>query len=249
MHYRTVIDYDAENIAQQLTLIDSEIYKDIDKNELLKQAWNRDKYKYISTNVRQLIQRTNRLSYWVATNIILQKGIKERVKAITLFINVAKKLWDLNNYNSLISMVAGLSITPISRLKLTFNKVNKTSADIFNSIQLLVSPSNSYKTLRETIEKGGSMVIPYIGIYLKDLTFMDENANFVGEEQLINFPKYKMIYDAIDKLCRYQMSLDYQFQKNELYDYMFELPSMNEKDLYNLSYELEPKQQTTVKEN
>jgi len=219
----------------------------VDRSELFEQSWNREKYKYFSSNIRHLIQRTNRLSYWVATNIILHKNVKNRVKSITLFINVASKLLEFNNYNSLMAVIAGINLGPILRLKHTLSKVSKSSMETFKTIQPMLSPANAYKVLRESMETVTTGAIPYIGMFLTDLTYMDENATLLEEDQ-INFPKFKMIYDAIDKFCKYQGTLDYKFEKNELYDYLFELPSITENDLYNLSYELEPRQSNVTKE-
>jgi len=123
--YQSVINFDAKTLAQQLTLIESSIYKDVDRSELFEQSWNKEKSRYYSNNIRLLIHRTNRLSYWVATNIILHASSKNRVKAINLFIDVATELLNLKNYNSLMAIIAGLSIGPISRLNHTFSKVKK----------------------------------------------------------------------------------------------------------------------------
>jgi len=89
------------------------------------------------------------------------------------------------------------------------------------------------------MKSSGPNVIPYIGMYLSDLTHTDENSNYIDKK--INFPKFKMIYDNIEEFCRYQDTINYNFAKTDLYDYLYELPSINENDLYRFSYELEPK--------
>jgi len=59
---------------------------------------------------------------------------------------------------------------------------------------VLLSSTGSYKNYREEVKKLSPPIIPYIGIYLKDLTFIEENCNFIDEgEIVVNFNKMRML--------------------------------------------------------
>lgn len=107
---------DAE-VARQLTLIESNLFSKIQTSELLNQAWNKLELKWRAQNVLEMISRINKVSFWVSNTILLQNLLQDRIKTIEKFINVALELKKMNNYNSLMAIIAGLNMAPINRLK------------------------------------------------------------------------------------------------------------------------------------
>lgn len=239
------MDFNEPNvIAHQLSKITLDIYKNIAAYELKNQAWNREKLKGLSVNVIDLIQRTNVVSFWVAMCILSPKKSKDRAKILTKMIMIAKELKDMKDYNTFMGIIAGLNMSCISRLKLTFSHVNKKYLDILKNIQEVVDPRASFKNLRETIKHGGRNQIPYIGMYLTDLTFMDDgNPDFVvvNGVRMINMEKYKLISNCIKSFRLYQESnIDIDI-KDPPYSLLYEIPNLSEAVLHNLSLEREPK--------
>ena len=82
--------------------------------------WNREK----SVSIQKLIQRFNRVSSWVATEVLLAANIKKRASVIKHFILVAKACRDIRNYNTLLEITAGLNFSSVQRLRKTW-KVRK----------------------------------------------------------------------------------------------------------------------------
>jgi len=123
-----------------------------------------------------MIQRANRTSYWVATSILLQHKVKDRVRAITKVIEVAKHLKELNNFNTLMGIIAGLNMSSVSRLKSTFALVKKNVMDTFKQLQALVDPKSSFKALREAIRNGGQNILPYMYAII-NLSILMKGAN------------------------------------------------------------------------
>jgi len=46
---------------------------------------------------------------------------KQRVKVIEYWIEVARECFNIGNFNSLMAIIAGLNMSPVSRLKKTVN--------------------------------------------------------------------------------------------------------------------------------
>ncbi|VDM76339.1 unnamed protein product [Strongylus vulgaris] len=61
----------------------------------------------------------NRLSSFAATEVLRQLRKKHRVEVIEYLIDVAKECCEIGNFNSLMAIVAGLSLPAITRLKRT----------------------------------------------------------------------------------------------------------------------------------
>ncbi|KAJ5074401.1 guanine nucleotide exchange factor [Anaeramoeba ignava] len=206
----TLNDIDEEEIARQLTLYEFNIYKQIKPKELLNQAWNKQKLKHNSPNVIRLIERFNDLSVWIATSIISQIKLANRVSMIIKFIKIGEYLRTMNNFNTLMAVIAGLNSSAIFRLKSTWSQVPQKIYDIYQSFVDLMDSKSSYKNYRQYLKKIIPPCIPYLGIFLTDLTFTEDgNPDKIGN--LINFFKRKLIYDVIIEIQQYQQ-VSYNFQ-------------------------------------
>eukprot|EP01125_Pyxidicula_operculata_P013395 TRINITY_DN443_c0_g2_i2.p1 TRINITY_DN443_c0_g2~~TRINITY_DN443_c0_g2_i2.p1 ORF type:complete len:1021 (+),score=272.43 TRINITY_DN443_c0_g2_i2:26-3088(+) len=121
--YEILISTDQLSIAEQLTLIEIEIFQRITRIELTDQKWSKDKYFVLSRNARSIIQHINKISFLVATSLILQKRLQDRVKVLQRVIGICKALADLKNFNSLMGILAGLGLSAVSRLRHTWSKL------------------------------------------------------------------------------------------------------------------------------
>ena len=106
----------------------------------------------------------------------------------------------LKNFNASMEVIAGLQSASASRLKKTWALVPKDKLKLFEELTDLLSPTSNYSTLRNHIHKGISPpVIPYLGVYLSDLTFLEDgNPDFSGN--LINFDKRRRIATVINEI-------------------------------------------------
>eukprot|EP01128_Nolandella_sp_AFSM9_P006635 TRINITY_DN3460_c0_g1_i1.p1 TRINITY_DN3460_c0_g1~~TRINITY_DN3460_c0_g1_i1.p1 ORF type:complete len:1214 (-),score=256.36 TRINITY_DN3460_c0_g1_i1:159-3764(-) len=239
---------DKEIIAEQFTLIEMNLYNNIQKLELTRGAWSKEKLQCLSLNVVRLITRVNDVAYFVAMIILLQPRLKDRAKMITQFIGVAKRLHELQNFNSLMGVLTGLSMSPISRLKHSWGKISSRTQEAFDELAKIQDPSNSFKNIRDQLLTSSPTALPYVGTFLSDLTFIDEgNPDHVEVEgsQYVNFQKYSMICRSIKKFVLYQENRT-QFQVREpYYSYLRNLPKLEEKELHELSLEREPRNSQT----
>jgi len=192
-----------------------------------------------------LIQRVNHVSHFCATAILLQNRIRERTNVLIRLIGVAKALYDMKNFNGLMGILVGLSLSPVSRLRHTWSKVPSKHLETFKQLENHQDPASSFKFLRDQMKTAGTVAIPYVGTYLSDLTFMDEgNPDFINMDnnKLINFPKHHLIFRTIKQLQQYQSSKFDLSTKEPLYTFLFTMPSLHEKELYELSLEREPRE-------
>jgi hypothetical protein len=105
----------------------------------------------------------------------------------------------------------------------------------------LMQTQNNYKNYRTALKANKQAALPYLGIYLRDLTFIAENDdNFDKEKGLFNFEKLKLIGQVITEMKRYQLS-DYAFERNQLVsDYLTKLLVLPDETLYQHSLMCEP---------
>ena len=107
------------------------------------------------------------------------------------------------------SIVGALSMTSVTRLKQTWanlvRKYPKTN-DEFNELIGLSSPKQQYASYRRTLRSLGSPVLPFMGVFLTDLTMLDVSSpDFVIEDgqSMINFTKRLKIYGLLKRSWKF----------------------------------------------
>jgi len=233
-------------IARQMTLIEFALFSKIQASEMFNQSWNKPKLHHRAPHILNMISRSNHLSFWVASLLLWAPTLKERVKMATKFIKIAQHLRELNNFNTLMGVVAGINMSAISRLKQTFADLDKGAKSIFEQLQFVLNPSSSFKNYRQDLHNANPPCLPYLGTYLTDLTFMEDGnpdtlPSKPSKTPLINFAKRELVYNVVRELQLYQQSA-YKFPIVEpIYTFLTALPFGDEKDLYELSLLREPR--------
>lgn len=75
-------------------------------------------------NLESYVQWFNRLSYIVATEICKHSKKKQRARVIEYWIETARESFNIGNFNTLMAVIAGLNLSPISRLKKTVSRLD-----------------------------------------------------------------------------------------------------------------------------
>lgn len=189
------ISIDEEELARQLCLGDFEVYSRIRPPELLNLAWSVKKLQHRAPNVLALIDRFNKISAVVTNTILKTPNVRARANVLSHWIKTMKYLGDYHNYNSLYAILAGLGNAAVSRLKWTREKVSKRLLVVWGEVEVLCSNEKSYRNYREALKMADRPCVPYIGMYLTDLTFI-EDGNPNNSNNLINFSKRKLVYNG-----------------------------------------------------
>ncbi|MGH0136988.1 UNVERIFIED_CONTAM: hypothetical protein FKN15_062626 [Acipenser sinensis] len=111
----TLHDFRSHEIADQLTLLDAELFYKIEIPEVL--LWAKEQNEEKSPNLTQFTEHFNNMSYWVRSIIILQEKAQDREKLLLKFIKIMKHLRKLNNFNSYLAILSALDSAPIRRLE------------------------------------------------------------------------------------------------------------------------------------
>ncbi|XP_049850368.1 ras guanine nucleotide exchange factor A-like [Schistocerca gregaria] len=235
----TIDDIDEEEIARQLTLIEFEGFYKIQGSELLHQSWNKPKLKHRAPHVLEVIERFNSISEWVATKMLLVKKLKDRVKTLSRLINIADHLKKMRNYSTLMAYLAAFRSTPIERLKRTFDELQPKTKETLANLLEFMNVNDQYSTYLRELENPKLPCIPFLGLYLTELTYAEESAES-SKQGLINFSKCRTIYKIIAQIRTFQQTgynflHIYQVQKtfNQFQ------PRYSEKEMYNMSWLIE----------
>ncbi|KAG9686268.1 ras GEF, partial [Aureobasidium melanogenum] len=210
----TLLDLDAVEIARQLTIIESKRFCAIQPHELLGLEWTKKNGR--GENVRAMSKFSTSLTNLVADTILEVEQIKRRVAVLKHWIKIAKLCLDIDNYSALMAISCSLTSSAIARLRQTWDQLPPKTNAIFKEIKEIVDISRNYATLRQRLQTPKAPCLPFVGMYLTDLTFVDagnsntrplpsDDGDITKTRMVINFDKHMRSARVVSHLQRYQV--------------------------------------------
>ncbi|KAK8385974.1 hypothetical protein O3P69_010609 [Scylla paramamosain] len=235
----------ALEVAEQMTYIDHQIFVAIRSEEFLKTAWMKEDKQQRAPYILLITRRFNEMSRLVASEVIRGGTLATRVAVIEKWVAVADICRCLHNYNGVLQVCAAFQNSSVFRLKKTWEKVSKTTRQTLEKLQVLVSSDGRFRSLRDALHRCDPPCIPYLGMYLTDLSFIEEGTPNFTEDGLLNFSKMRMIAHVIREIRHFQQT-PYKIEHNaRVASYLLD-PSLllSDDNLYRLSLDLEPRRST-----
>ncbi|XP_067270367.1 rap guanine nucleotide exchange factor 1 isoform X3 [Pseudorasbora parva] len=236
----TLHDFRSHEIADQLTLLDAELFYKIEIPEVL--LWAKEQNEEKSPNLTQFTEHFNNMSYWVRSLIIQQEKAQDREKLLLKFIKIMKHLRKLNNFNSYLAILSALDSAPIRRLEW-----QKQTSEGLEEYCTLIDSSSSFRAYRAALADVEPPCIPYLGLILQDLTFVHlGNPDLINGK--INFSKRWQQFNILDTMRRFQQ-VHYDLKHNEDIVSFFNDFSdhLAEEALWELSLKIKPRNITRRK--
>ncbi|ELR25601.1 RasGEF domain containing protein [Acanthamoeba castellanii str. Neff] len=239
----SLFDMDEEEVARQLCLMVWKSFAKIEADEFFEQAWSKEKTQHRCPNVMAMIANFNEISAAVATMILSQERVRDRRNLMWRLVNIAQALLKYNNFHTLMAFLSAFNNSAVLRLKWTRERLPAPTKKFLVDAEALMSMEGSFKEYRRVLSTALPPCIPYIGVVLADLTFIEDgNPNETGPSgKLINFYKRRLMYKNISALLHLQ-SMPYSFNRVPEAAKLFrEGDKLNDSQLYSLSLEREPR--------
>ncbi|XP_065821418.1 rap guanine nucleotide exchange factor 1b isoform X6 [Labrus bergylta] len=236
----TLHDFRSHEIADQLTLLDAELFYKIEIPEVL--LWAKEQNEEKSPNLTQFTEHFNNMSYWVRSLIIQQEKAQDREKLLLKFIKIMKHLRKLNNFNSYLAILSALDSAPIRRLEW-----QKQTSEGLEEYCTLIDSSSSFRAYRAALAEVEPPCIPYLGLILQDLTFVHlGNPDLIDGK--VNFSKRWQQFNILDSMRRFQQ-VHYELKRNDDIVCFFNDFSdhLAEEALWELSLKIKPRNITRRK--
>jgi len=238
-------------MARQLTLIESDMFKSITPLELANSAWKKKNKAELSPSVVRMIEWFNKMTAWIATEIVMTPNPKERALVLGRFIQVAEHCRSINNFNSTMEILSALNLVCVKRLYKTWKQLTKKEAEKFSELEDCLLPKANYQKYRHAVADASASkppmpVLPYIGIMLQDLLMIEELPTYLpnaeGAPTFVNFRKMRRFTSVLRVEILEKQARTYYYQHVPvLQEYLARgLSPLAEADLYKYSRLCEP---------
>jgi len=265
-----------KEIARQMCLIESSFFKDIQASEFMNQNWA--KRPHLAPNIKLSQDRFNLVARWVCWQILQRDSVEQRATVLERLYEIALHLREYQNYNSCLQLISGLGNAGVFRLKKTLAFVKERDesriargekfwwgetglVDAFEALKVDMAQTSNYKRMREIMDKANSEggpvhngimycgIVPYLGIFQSDFTFLDEGSQTFSSPGLVNLKKVKVFSSAIKRIKEFQAKTYLLHVVPQLRDSLlllekpkFDSEAKEEEALYKRSLEVEPRE-------
>ncbi|KAL8164593.1 UNVERIFIED_CONTAM: hypothetical protein K2H54_054113, partial [Gekko kuhli] len=164
-----LLSFAVEEVAEQLTLLDSNLFRAVRPFHCLGCVWSqRDKKEkqHVAPSVRATVAQFNAVTSCVVTSVLedLTLRVHQRAHLLEKWIDIAQHCRTLRNFSSLYAILSALQSNPIYRLKRTWAAVSRNARSSFHKLSEIFSEDNNHLNCREILlQDGGGTVSPSDG--------------------------------------------------------------------------------------
>ncbi|KAF9013532.1 ras guanine nucleotide exchange factor domain-containing protein [Cyathus striatus] len=245
----SVTDFDALELARQLTIMECNLYCAIQPEEILETGQEGVKP---PVNVKAVSSLSTVITGWVAESILNEPELKKRTLLVKFFVKVADRCSSLSNYSTSRSILAALDSSTISRLHQTWLGLPQKYKMQLEGLRRLADHSRNYHEYRSKLRNTAPPAVPFLGLYLTDVTFCREGnpshraSPVDANKKLLNFNKYHKLARIVQDMQRFQVPYNLKAipEVQEYLNVAFQNARQHGdlQDLYRRSLLVEPKQ-------
>ncbi|XP_054983815.1 ral guanine nucleotide dissociation stimulator-like 3 [Sorex araneus] len=228
-----LLDFSVDEVAEQLTLLDVELFSRVRPWECLGSVWSqRDRPGAAGTapTVRATVTQFNTVTGCVLGSVLGEPGLAapQRAQRLEKWICIAQRCRELRNFSSLRAILSALQSNPIYRLKRSWGAVSREPLSTFRKLSQIFSDEDNHLSSREILSQdeasegpqdedtpSGSPAstpppgpVPYLGTFLTDLVMLDTALPDMLEGDLINFEKRRKEWEVLARIQQLQKRCD-----------------------------------------
>ncbi|XP_032400098.1 RAS guanyl-releasing protein 2 isoform X2 [Etheostoma spectabile] len=195
--------------------------------------------------LERFITLFNSVSQWIQLMVLSKPTAPQRAAVISHFIRVAQKLLQLQNFNTLMAVVGGLSNSSISRLKDTQSHISAETNKVFNNLIELVTSCGNYSQYRKRFSECSGFRFPILGVHLKDLIAVHVALPDWADKEKhgVNLAKTQQLYAILQELALIQTMPPHVDANTDLLNLLtVSLDQYHtEEEIYQMSLQREPR--------
>eukprot|EP01117_Protostelium_nocturnum_P015798 TRINITY_DN6157_c0_g2_i2.p1 TRINITY_DN6157_c0_g2~~TRINITY_DN6157_c0_g2_i2.p1 ORF type:complete len:486 (-),score=147.32 TRINITY_DN6157_c0_g2_i2:1010-2467(-) len=212
--------FSPEQVAEAMTIDASNSFRQLKAIELIqKSGWiNSKETKKMDVSIlEEMTFKFNEVSAWVTSSIVSEANHQPQKQVIEGMISIAKRCESLNNFDGCMAVLSGLNNFAVQRLKTSWGLISEKHRDDYQQLEELMNPVYNFRKYVEEITSRKGPSIPFIGLLLRDFTFISENSLMNGDN--VNMEVFKMVEKRFKfvwerQIEQYELSNNYQVVLN-----------------------------------
>eukprot|EP01102_Stenamoeba_stenopodia_P017726 TRINITY_DN63_c0_g1_i3.p1 TRINITY_DN63_c0_g1~~TRINITY_DN63_c0_g1_i3.p1 ORF type:complete len:951 (-),score=207.86 TRINITY_DN63_c0_g1_i3:2255-4966(-) len=225
-------DSEPLDVSKQLCIIEHRLFCAVKPREFLNTAWNKAKKAIYAPNLTMLMDWFNQFSESIIFSLTeggsysysnpsllpvagteIRTGfdvVKHRGKVLEKWLAIAQLARDNNNFNAVMEILAALDSAPVRKQKSIWELISRKGQITYTSLQQLMSPQSNCSNYRTVLHTCHPPVVPYVGVYLTDLTYLD-SVSYVNEDGTLKFNRLQKLANTITEIMNLQTERSYSF--------------------------------------
>ncbi|XP_051921010.1 ral guanine nucleotide dissociation stimulator-like 2 isoform X2 [Hippocampus zosterae] len=261
-----ILGFPSAVVADQLTRIETDLFVRLVPYHCLGSLWSqRDKKgrEGACRSVRATVRQFNRLANAVLASCLSGAGGQRPARLLEKWIAVAQACRARKNFSSLYAIVSALQSNPIHRLRRTWQDTDREAMRKYEELCEIFSDKDNYSQSRELLKEEGTSkfanldnnninnkharwgtsqgTVPYLGLFLTDLTMLDTAIKDRLENGYINFDKRRREFEVLAQIRLLQSSCKncVLVQDEAFLRWYRSVPTLTDEQSYRLSNEIE----------
>ncbi|KAI9219690.1 ras guanine nucleotide exchange factor domain-containing protein [Blastocladiella britannica] len=235
-------DLEILEVARQLTLLETELFRAVSPMELVSMAWVKSNKDAGSPTIVRMARWSNHVVQWAVSEILAVRDLRARAAVFERFILLAQELLRLGNFNGVKEILAALSSSAIHRLKKTRGLASRKSLKTLDSLNEIVLPALNSKALRASMRAADPPMVPFPGIIQTDLVFVTTVLKNRDDRGRVHFARFNKIAALVLEWIEWQEHATYNLEPvPAIATYLRDAKTWSEDDAYARSLVCEPR--------
>ena len=246
-NYFCITDWSPEDIGNKLAQVTESLLNKIKPRELYKGIYLKKDKEKTSPNIVKCINSFNKLTSFIIEDILSYSTPKLRARSYERWVQICDYCKSNKNYNDCIAIFSALNNYIITGLNLTLKEIKYKTKGIFEQIKIFCSVEGNYKNIRNDMnlcEQRGENFIPYLGMLLRDINFLEESNKYINERGCVNMDKIEKINSLLEKYFKYKKDDKKKPDDNKKVikelSFFQDLEILSEEELENIASNVEP---------
>ena len=246
-NYFCITDWSPEDIGNKLAQVTESLLNKIKPRELYKGIYLKKDKEKTSPNIVKCINSFNKLTSFIIEDILSYSTPKLRARSYEKWVQICDYCKSNKNYNDCIAIFSALNNYIITGLNLTLKEIRYKTKGIFEQIKIFCSVEGNYKNIRNDMnlcEQRGENFIPYLGMLLRDINFLEESNKYINERGCVNMDKIEKINSLLEKYFKYKKDDKKKPDDNKKVikelSFFQDLEILSEEELENIASNVEP---------
>eukprot|EP01128_Nolandella_sp_AFSM9_P007700 TRINITY_DN429_c0_g1_i2.p1 TRINITY_DN429_c0_g1~~TRINITY_DN429_c0_g1_i2.p1 ORF type:complete len:821 (+),score=178.49 TRINITY_DN429_c0_g1_i2:121-2583(+) len=175
---RSLLDYDASEMARQLCLVDFGMLANIPVHELANVAWTKGK----APNIAAWADHSQKLVLFLVYSVLDAPNLKVKIQILEHLLRVGEELLAVSNYNGVLLINLVMMDLNVSKLIDAKKGFSKKFLKGLRKLQQEVDPLTNFVAYKAKSRSFSNQRIPILEAHLKDLLYRCESGDWFADE-------------------------------------------------------------------